>query len=161
MRRRWAITIEAGRTVKHVWFRVFFYLLQFTWGLPVNLFGALAYLWFAVMGCRQERFHLARITYAPSRLPGGLSLGIFLFIAVKKERDTPENWTRANTIHEYGHTLQVLLLGPLYWFVIALPSVLWYALPAFAKYRRTRGVSYYRLYSESWANQWGARACGR
>ena len=99
--------------------RFLFYLVQFTWGLPVNLFGGIVYLIF-FRKCRHERFKNAFITYIPGNW-GGLSLGLFIFIAEGKS----DGWTRNTRIHEYGHTIQCLLLGPLYWFVIGIPSAVW------------------------------------
>ncbi len=129
--------------------RILFFLIQWTWGLPVNLIGLVVYLIFYGK-CRHERFHNARITYLPWKF-GGLSTGLFIFMADGKD----PHWTYNTRIHEYGHTIQCLLLGPLYWFVIGLPSAVWCNF--FAGYRERHGVSYYKLYCESWANRWGEK----
>lgn len=88
---------------------------------------------------------------------GGVSLGMFVFVNGSR----PEEWTRDAEVHEYGHCVQSLLLGPLYLLVIGLPSALWCGLGACERYRRKHAVSYYALYTESWANSWGAAATGR
>ncbi|MDR2020700.1 MAG: hypothetical protein LBQ14_08060 [Treponema sp.] len=56
--------------------------------------------------------------------------------------------------HERGHFLQSLLLGPLYWMVIAIPSItragIW-------NYRLMNGKSvksYGSFYTEKWADKW-------
>lgn len=128
--------------------RFLFYFVQFTWGLTVNLIGGIGYLLLSKK-CRQERFQNAFITYVPGNW-GGVSLGLFIFMAEGRE----EGWTRNTKIHEYGHTIQCLLLGPLYWIVVALPSVIW--CNCFDGYRKKNNVSYYKLYCESWANKWGS-----
>ena len=127
--------------------RVLFYLVQWTWGLPVNLIGAIVYAC-VYKKCRHETYKNAFISYVPWKF-GGLSLGLFIFMADGK----PEGWVNNTRIHEYGHTIQCLLLGPLYWLVIALPSAVW--CNCFEGYRRKKNVSYYKLYCESWANSWG------
>ena len=132
--------------------RFLFYLAQFTWGLPVNLIGGIVYLIFYPK-CRHERFKNAFITYIPGNW-GGVSLGLFIFIAEGR----PEGWTRNTRIHEYGHTWQCLLLGPLYYLVIALPSAVW--CNCFNGYRKKHHVSYYKLYCESWANAFGQKFSG-
>ena len=132
--------------------RFLFYLVQFTWGLPVNLFGGLGYL-ILRKKFRHERFKNAFVTYIPGNW-GGVSLGLFIFIAEGR----PEGWERNTRIHEYGHTIQCLLLGPLYWFVIGIPSAVWCNF--FEGYRKKKGVSYYHLYCESWANKWGSKWSG-
>lgn len=134
--------------------RFFFYLWQFTWGLPVNLFGLIAYL-IMYPHHRHERFCNAFITYVPKNF-GGVSLGLFIFM----REGGGETWTHDTRIHEYGHTIQCLLLGPLYWFVIGLPSAVWCNLPYFRKMRREKNISYFKLYCESWANLWGQRWSG-
>ena len=132
--------------------KVLFYLVQWTWGLTVNLAGLLAHLFVRRKG-RTERFQKAIITFLPWNF-GGLSLGLFIFMADHKN----ERWTYNTRIHEYGHTFQCLLLGPLYWLVIALPSAIW--CNCFQAYRKKHQVSYYVLYCEKWANAWGERFSG-
>ena len=99
--------------------KALFWLVQWTWGLPVNLIGGLMYLVFYPK-CRHGRFNNAFISYVPWKF-GGLSLGQFIFMADHGR----EPWTSNTRIHEYGHTIQCLLLGPLYWFVIGVPSAVW------------------------------------
>ena len=133
------------------WLRIIFYLLQFTWGLTVNLAGLLIFLC-----CRSrfrgKTFRNAIVTYLPGNR-GGLSLGIFIFLSV---RDTQEDSRLC--AHEYGHTVQCLLLGPLYWVVIAIPSAIWCHF--FAGYRKKRGIPYDALFCEHWATAWGRKWSG-
>ena len=130
------------------WPRIIFYLLQFTWGLPVNFVGLIVFL------CCRKRFPSARfqnsvVTYLPGNR-GGLSLGIFIFLSVHNK-----NGSKNLCAHEYGHTIQCLFLGPLYWPAIAIPSVIWCY--CFANYRKKHGVSYEALYCERWATAWGKK----
>lgn len=131
-----------------------FYLIQWTWGLPVNLIGGVVALICRAKGYEQKRFKRALITYLPWK-QGGLSLGLFIFI--RKEHPN-EIWRYNTPIHEYGHTWQALLLGPLYWLIIGLPSAVWCNF--FEKYRRKNHVSYYVFYPEKWANAWGQKFSG-
>ena len=80
--------------------RFFFYLWQFTWGLPVNIFGFIAYL-IMYKGHRHEKFCNAFITYVPNNF-GGVSLGLFLFI----REGGSEEWNHDTCIHEYGFRRQ-------------------------------------------------------
>ena len=133
------------------WPKIIFYLLQFTWGSTANLAGLLVFL-FCRIRFHSKMFHNAIVTYLPGNREG-LSLGIFIFLSV---RDTQE----INRIcaHEYGHTIQCLLLGPLYWVVVAIPSVIWYHF--FAGYRKKCGVPYDALFCERWATAWGKKWSG-
>lgn len=130
------------------WPRVLFYLLQFTWGLPVNLAGLILFLCFR-RRFRHEKFCNGLVTLLPGNR-GGLSLGIFIFLSV---RDISRS--RDLCAHEYGHTIQCLVLGPLYWVVSALSSVIWRR--CFAGYRKEYGVPYDALYCErtAWGKKWG------
>ncbi len=136
--------------------KVLFYLVQFTWGLPQNLIGLILFIAKHKV-YRHERYHRSLITYIETDKPfGGVSFGIFIFINAGREDD----WRYDSRIHEYGHTIQSLVLGPVWMFVIALPSVIWCNLPALVKYREDKDVSYYALYCEGWANIWGERFSG-
>jgi hypothetical protein len=52
--------------------------------------------------------------------------------------------------HELGHSIQSLILGPLYLIVIGLPSWIWFTWYNNGKDKR---VSYYWFYTEAWANK--------
>ena len=133
-----------------------FYIVQFTWGLPQNLVGLVLYMLMYKKG-KHERFYGSFVTYINTSKPfGGVSFGIFIFINSDKDDD----WIRDTLIHEYGHTIQSLILGPLWFFVIALPSVVWCNLPTLIKYRKEKDISYYTLFCEGWANILGARFSG-
>ncbi len=125
-------------------------LLQCTWGLPQTLIGAVIYLFH--LRSRQPMYHGAAVSLWKRRYSA--SIGMFLFLS---EHDAD---SRPLLVHEYGHTLQSLLLGPLYLPVIALPSMLWMLLPPCRKLRREKQISYYSFYTERWANCWAERICG-
>lgn len=133
-------------------FDAFFYIVQWTWCLPVNIVGLIAFLICTkIKGCKYQKFGYAYIVYVPWN-QGGLSMGLFIFM---RENHPDKEWTYNTRIHEYGHTWQCLLLGPLYYIVVAIPSAVWCNF--FAGYRKKHNVSYYKLYCESWANSWGER----
>lgn len=133
----------------------FVYLIQWTWGLPVNIVGGIAYLICTkILKHPHSKFGYANIVYLPWNA-GGLSMGLFIFVRDEKEK---EEWLYNVRIHEYGHTWQCLLLGPLYYLIVAIPSVIW--CNCFAKYREKNNVSYYKLYCEAWANVWGEKGSG-
>ena len=135
-----------------------FHLLQWTWGLPQNLFGAASAI---VLRGERSRYHGALVTvYRPVGFLSnryGFSLGEFIFL--------PQNWSKdvrsRLVVHEYGHTVQSLLLGPFYLLAVGIPSVLWSK--RYYKRRpryRTRGISYTDRFPENWADRAGERATG-
>lgn len=131
-----------------------FYFGQLTWALPVNIVSVIPFLICKAKGYKQEKFQNAYITYVPWN-QGGLSMGLFIFMKANHQSET---WTFNTRVHEYGHCWQCLLLGPLYYLVVALPSAIWCQF--FQKYREKNNVSYYKLYCESWANAWGQKFSG-
>lgn len=129
----------------------FYYFVHFTWGLSVNLAGGLIYLILRITDKSSERFKNSIITYTDAGNFGGFSLGIFIFINKKRE----EGRLSETKIHEYGHTIQALILGPFYWIAVALPSAVWAQF--FQGFRKRRNIPYSWLYCESWADKWGKR----
>lgn len=105
--------------------------------------------------CKHEWYHGSLLTYHEGDW-GGVSLGMFIFVNGKRE----DKWIKDARVHEYGHTVQSLILGPLYLFVIGIPSGIWCNSPKYIKLREEQFVSYYRFYTESWANSAGAFATG-
>jgi hypothetical protein len=131
---------------------ILFCAAQFTWGLPQNLAGGAAYLLLRKK-CRQERFHYSFITYVTDEGFEGTTLGMFIFMNPTRS----EAWVHDVRIHEYGHTIQSLLLGPLDLLVTGIPSAVWFGLPALKRYRKQKQLPYSSFFTESWANRWGQR----
>ena len=144
---------------------------QWTWGLPQTLAGAVLYL----KHRKDPHFDYngARVT-AWDKL-SGVSLGKFIFVPEKKGWSTiQENGEKPDSQksqrkagkdsvssflleHEYGHTIQSLILGPAYLLVVGLPSILWNRLPYFERRRRRTGKSYYSAIFERTANTLGEK----
>ena len=126
--------------------RFLYILLQCTWGIVQTVVGGFVFLrW---RKAKHECFHGAVVTRW--KLRSGMSLGLFLFV--------PEGtYGDGFLVHEYGHTIQSLLLGPLYLPVIGLPSVLWCNLPCFIAMRRRKQCPYNAMYAEKSANFWGEK----
>lgn len=123
-----------------------YYFIQWTWGLPQNLIGLALRLF--CRGKNEPKFHGAAVRRWG--ISGSASLGMFLFL--------DRNASQKTLVHEYGHSVQSLILGPLFLPVIGLPSLLWAGFGE--RYRRRRGRSYYWFYPERWANRLGAYATG-
>ena len=71
---------------------------------------------------------------------GSVTLGRHIFLSSKATDTTVK--------HEYGHTIQSLILGPLYLIVIGIPSIIWAA----THKKLASNKSYYWFYTESTAN---------
>ena len=81
---------------------------------------------------------------------GGLSLGLFIFTP----KDDVEN-AQPIRVHEYGHTIQPLVLGSLM-LLVGIVCVVWGGnLPYFARLRREKGVPYTACFVEYRASKMG------
>ena len=132
--------------------RVIFTVLQCTWGMLQTLAGAAVFL---VLIKREHFIYRAGIGTLWGR-GESLSLGLFFFVSGQ----SPEDRQKELCAHEYGHSIQSLVLGPLYLPVIGLPSSLWCMMPYFERRRARTGRSYYSLYTERWANAIAVKLTG-
>ncbi len=120
----------------------FLHVLLWVWELPQNLIGCLLLLF--ITG--EVRKKLGTITfYYAKRFPGGITLGEYIIVGTDQE---------LTVRHEYGHVLQSRILGPLYLFVIGIPSILHAAFNDVIKCD-TSDLGYYHFYTEKWANNLG------
>ena len=147
---------------------ILYIIWQWTWGFFQSLMG-LCYM-LKYRKCRHGWYHGAYVTYFTG-WAGGISLGMFIFVGeTTKELDDAymkkynKHYTKeiqeAVRVHEYGHTVQSLLLGPLYLFVVGIPSIIWAKTPKFVKMRQETGKKYCDLYCEKWANYCGKMVTG-
>ncbi len=115
--------------------------LLFIWQLPQNLIGLIMFP-FMCHNLKLVCYRNYCLCYTSSNMEGGISLGNFAFIS--KKLSTMDEYVS----HEVdGHTKQSKLLGPLYLFVIGIPSILW------ASFRnRYKHPDYFSFYTEKWAN---------
>ena len=133
---------------------VFYILWQCIWGLPQTLLGFAVFL--LHVGRPHSFYHGAIVTVWKKR--SSASMGLFLFIA-ENAWSSPKRAERL-LVHEYGHTVQSLVLGPLFLPVVGLPSFLWAGLPVCQKLRTRKNISYYTFYPEKWADRWGEKVLG-
>ena len=120
------------------------------WGLPQTLVGGSIAAALALGGSPHRSYRLAHVTSWDLR--AGLSLGLFVFV--------PRGAESRLVVHEYGHTVESMILGPLYLPLVVVPSLIWAGLPACERLRRRRHMSYYDLPIERWANVLGTRVTG-
>lgn len=123
---------------------ILYCIWQCTWGILQTLMGAVIFL--INIWNKHYSFHGAVVT--EWGLETGLSMGLFIFVP----KSADEKVTRRMLLHEYGHTVQSLILGPLYPFLINVPSALWCFLPCFKKRRKRENISYYSFITERWAD---------
>ncbi len=139
---------------------IIYTIWQCTWGILQTLVGLAVFL--LNFKCRHFFYHGAVITVWKG--VSSVSLGMFVFITDKpffydslKDTYTKEEMWHGLLVHEYGHTIQSLILGPLYLIVMGIPSAAWASLPCAVKKRREQHVSYFSFFTERWANYLGEK----
>lgn len=127
------------------------YFLLYLWQLPQNLAGL---IFVSIMYNDRTGFYIdfkgphpelpsSRI-FLSDRMRGGITLGRYVVLALAYSQDY-NAWA-----HECGHSIQSMILGPLYLLIIGIPSLIWAAW-----WNNSRGVSYYSFYTERWADRLG------
>ncbi|MBR3082908.1 MAG: hypothetical protein IKH06_08675 [Clostridiales bacterium] len=133
-----------------------FMLAQCTWGIIQTLVGLIVFL--INVNKKHYLYHGAVVT--EWNLRSSLSMGLFLFVTkypCALRHCSKEEVGSRLVVHEYGHAIQSLILGPFYMFAMAIPSLLWAGLPAFEKLRFRKNINYHWLYTERWANHLGEK----
>ena len=81
-------------------------------------------------------------------------VGLDLEMDKRLENRIPDDEIEQRTlVHEYGHTIQSIILGPLYLLIIGIPSSIW----AMTFNNKGNTISYYSFYTEKWANVLGEK----
>jgi len=127
-------------------------IIQLTWGIIQNILGILLFVILTIIKPNRTRkyYHGAIISYW--RFSFSMGLGMFIFFGHSNQ---DEEYQKQVLVHEYGHTIQSIILGPLFFFLVAIPSTTLAFLPVFANKRKEGKADYFDLYCESWANTLG------
>lgn len=126
-------------------------ILLYIWQLPQNIAGLFMILILTPFMNKDCGYRGGADIYVSSKMRGGVTLGRYIFLdkfygIYDKYKDV---WD-----HEYGHTRQSMILGPLYLFVIGIPSICWAGLYGTKLFPHTKN-GYYRFYTEKWADKLG------
>ena len=132
-------------------------VLLYIWQLPQNIAGLIVILIY-----RPDVKLIAKngnCVYFSKNMPGGISLGKYSVISksyytYNAKSDDEKALELDVTKHEaLGHGTQSRYLGPLYLFVIGLPSIIWAGLYGSVIPYTKNG--YYVFYTEKWADKLG------
>lgn len=139
--------METPSAVNHAMKNLLFRLWQWTWGFPQSLLGLIFRIIYR--NCPREEYKGTIVTHWPKA--SSMGVGMYLFLGTNGGSEH-----RAQVlVHEFGHSVQSLILGPLFLPIMGIPSFLWANLPSCRKLRREKKVSYYAFYPESNANRLG------
>ena len=135
---------------------ILYILLQCTWGIIQTLLGFIIFL--THINGKHYFYHGAIVTEINSS--SSVSLGMFIFITTNpmkdkrtKNRIPDKELCKRLLVHEYGHTIQSIIFGPLYLLLMGIPSTIW----GFLLYKRKKDTSYFSFFTEKFANYLGEK----
>ena len=123
-----------------------YYFLNFTWGILINIVGAIAAGALYLIGKKPIR-HAGSIVFRVGHNWGGLNLGIFSIVSEEAGEHTLN--------HEFGHSLQNCLWGPLFPFVVSIPSARRYWKFIDNEKKGIPNEDYDAVWYEGQATKWG------
>ena len=122
--------------IKKFLFNIMFWVVSCTWGIIMTTIGAVATVglnlikvigtWFGEdLKIKTHRNGCSFITEVGGNW-GGLELGAFALCGNYSENN--KAWFAHTRKHEFGHAIQHLYMGPLFIFIVAIPSAAryWY-----------------------------------
>lgn len=126
--------------------RWLYYLLNCTWGLIMVIFGLLLSLplW---LFKKSKKYHWVRY-FVVGKSWGGLEAGL-LFFTDSYEYDTILS-------HEYGHSFQNAILGPLMPILVSIPSAIRYWIFTIREWKNKSNPAYDSIWFEKNASELGA-----
>ena len=148
--------IAADRFFDNPFVRVGYYVLQLTWGIIQNIGGGAMWLFLFLKNPKRKRWRYRGAFVISWDIAASAGVGMFIFFGHEGSPDA-----QRVMVHEFGHTVQSIILGPLFLPVIVLPSALWAYIPKFEKKRKQGLCSYYDFYPERWANRCGEKVTGK
>jgi hypothetical protein len=123
-------------------------ILLYIWQLPQNLLGLIMLL-FMKPYISKEKYKGITVVVS-KKMSGGISLGNYIILSEsnKDKVKSQKTWD-----HEWGHTRDSRMFGPLYLIAIGLPSLIWcWVYGRFIPYTYN---GYYKFYTEKRADRLG------
>lgn len=146
--------------MKYIWYLIKG-LIQVSYGIIQTLAGLIVFI---VYIDKPHSFYRGNIVTKWDTL-SGLSLGLFLFMAddnkieleqyVGGTKADLEEYSHKILVHEYGHSIQSLLLGPLMIF-LGIISFVWGS-KKYEHYRIENKLPYTYCFVEKWASYLGEK----
>ena len=140
--------------MKKVILGIVYWIIQLTWGSLMTLAGVFVTLFCLIfLKGKIHKNGYGFITEVGGNW-GGVSLGAFALCGPygqEKSEFYDFFWYQETRMHEFGHSVQNMIFGPLFLFIVMIPSMTRYWL---ARYNRLKS-DYYSIWFERTATLWG------
>lgn len=109
---------------KHL-FIILYWFLSLTWGIIASAIGAVVSLFAIIFGGKPHKNGCTIIIEIGGHW-GGLELGCFALCS-NYSKNYPSYYEEIRR-HEFGHSIQNIILGPFFIFIVSIPSAIryWY-----------------------------------
>lgn len=144
--------------MKKVLLGIGYWILQLTWGIVMTLIGLLVTSFCIIfLKGKPHRNGFSYIVEIGGNW-GGLELGAVALCG--NYSVTSPDWYNHTRKHEFGHSLQNIIFGPFYVFVVGIPSAIryWYNRIAESKGKKFPDNWYDSIWFEGSATKWGTKA---
>ena len=105
-----------------------FYIIQFTWGIVTNIIGILVAIAMLITLHKPHKFGPSIYFELKCMKYSGFELGIFFLVGTNADDHIK--------YHEAGHGIQNMFLGPLFPFLVSIPSFIRYWYREFKYYKK-------------------------
>ena len=143
--------------MKKIVLGILYWIGQLTWGIIMSLIGLItALICIIFLKGKVHRNGFTFIVEVGGNW-GGINLGCVSLCGGYTTVCPDENWFQHTRRHEFGHSLQNLIFGPLFPFIVAIPSAIRYH---YQNYRSSKGLpnkEYDAIWFEGTATKWGTK----
>lgn len=149
--------------MKKVLFGILFWVISLTWGIIMTSIGLIATAALNIAKLFNKKLKIKTHINGCSLITevggnwGGVELGAVALCGNYSESNN--YWFEHTRCHEFGHALQHLIFGPLFIFVVAIPSACryWYQRIMQKKGKSFSSDWYDSIWFEGTATSWGTK----
>lgn len=136
--------------------KTWFYILSYTWGLPLTLIGLAVAGVLRLLGYKPKKWG-GSIYFVVGKNWGGLSIGTTIVVSERSSRFDILN-------HEFGHSIQNCYYGLLCPFIVTIPSFVRACYREFVVWAKLKNYAelpdYYSIWFEGQASELGKANIG-
>ena len=136
---------------KKVLFSTMFWLVSLTWGILLTIPGLIMGCIAILLGGKPHRNGCTFIVEI-GRNWGGFSLGPVALCCESSLDDVA--WYTHTRAHEFGHSIEHLILGPLHLFLVIIPSAIRYWCLRKFGYRHSYDYAIFEYTASKWGYYW-------
>lgn len=132
--------------------KILYWILSLTWGAILSIPGLIGLFILWIAGCPIIKNGFSYIVVVGNNW-GGLNLGIISFV-----EKSGNEYFQSTRRHEFGHSLQNIIFGPLQLFIVAIPSVIRYWYQTIRDIKGLPNEDYDAIWFEGTATKYGTKA---